>query len=161
MEHVADVLLLELVAQRLPPLDRQAVEAHLLGCAACRERRDQFARTWEALGAWELSLPEADLRERVLAAAGRAGPSPQAASHRRAWLTGLRVAAAVTLAVGVGHLAGRWTWNSGAAAEQAVSPDRRAVVQSLYLEDFQEGSPGYFAQTVLGFDERAAEESSE
>jgi anti-sigma factor RsiW len=156
MDHVADIVLLEFVAGRLPPPEREAVAAHLRACPACRERAEQTGRLWEALGAWEVPGKGPDLGPRVLDAARRESLAPAPRKHLRA---AVGVAASVALAVGLGHLAGRLTWGGEADSAGAGPAGSQRVIGALYLEDFQEGSPGYFAQAVLGFDPQAAEES--
>ena len=152
MDHIADIEIIELVADRLASPQREAVAAHLEGCAPCRERRDQAGRTWEVLGAWQVS-GSTDLTQRVLDAVRRQPPGR--AGQGGWWGLGqlAALAAGVVLAVGIGHLAARWSTGPGPGSPEAV-------VDTLYLEDFQEGSPGFFAQAVLGFERPADKEPS-
>jgi anti-sigma factor RsiW len=153
MDHIADIDLIELVAGQLPSPQREAVAAHVEGCAPCRERRDQAGRTWEVLGAWQVAADPKDLAQRVLDAVRRQPPGR--AGQGRWWGLGqfAALAAGIALAVGIGHLAARWSTGPGPGSPEAV-------VDTLYLEDFQEGSPGFFAQAVLGF-ERPDKEPSQ
>ena len=111
MADVHDAILDEAPAYLLGELDavaRQAVDAHLAGCAACRA---EYGRMREALDALSTGAPDieppAQLRTRILTAAraeadGR--PARQATRPRQkpwavAWLPAVAVAAALVLAV--------------------------------------------------------------
>jgi anti-sigma-K factor RskA len=87
--------------------ERKAYEAHLEGCARCREELAAFSQSAEALAvAASGPQPPTDLRNRILAAARAEHDTVVSiASRRRAWtpvLAGVAAAAAVlALALGI------------------------------------------------------------
>jgi len=108
MTHVLDDLELYVLGV-LPPASRAEVESHLVACADCRA---EAAALSDVLAAIHDSLPERvpslRLRDRILASARPARPSPVPWPRpSRAWLpTAALAAAAITLAVmsvGVGR----------------------------------------------------------
>jgi anti-sigma factor RsiW len=129
MDHLTEMQILARVQGRLTPDDAGPVEAHLQVCTACRERVAAQNHLWQQLETWGVPPVSADLAERVLDAL----PAP--ATHRLprvGWMRPLRAAAAILLAIGLGHVAGRLTWKP---ASSPPAPDEAAVAQSLHLDD--------------------------
>ena len=93
--------------------DRASFEAHLAGCAACREEVRSFREVVRGLDlAVEQHVPPAALRERVLAGAARlAAPRADAPASRRvspaSWATAAAAAAAVLIGLYAATLRGR------------------------------------------------------
>lgn len=85
------------VAGELPPDELAALRAHLRGCAACRARYDQLARTADALDGGAASAA----RERAaLMRTLEGGAAPRAVAPKRAWVRAAFVLApAAVLAV--------------------------------------------------------------
>ena len=154
MDHVTDIEIIELVAGNLPAGRQSAVERHLQVCPDCRSRRDELARTWHVLGQWRVEASGRDLRPRIERALGRRAAGVPAKTWGSRVLAGLRAAAAVLLAVGIGHLAGRWTRPSGSGPGEAGPPavarvTESAVAESLHFGVIQQVSPAGLAESVL------------
>lgn len=128
MKHPSDVQLLDHVARRLPRSESEGIAAHLGACAACQARLASLKAVWEPLGLWSPTLPASDVRESVLA---RLSTAEQATPRVFPW-SAIRVAAAILIAISVGHLAGRLTWRS---APTVASPaDEAAAASALQLD---------------------------
>jgi hypothetical protein len=89
--------------------DQEALDRHIAGCAACRALATDLEAAWLSVTLDDVTGPGPDLRDRVMAAAGRAFPAvPPAMPSSSAiappatpWWK-LAAAAAVFVAVGVG-----------------------------------------------------------
>lgn len=109
----------------LPPEQREAIQAHLAVCPACRQELARLTRLWEALAALPSEPPPEGLVEQVLARlAGRKAP------RRRS----LALAASVLLGVFLGG-------TMGVNLYEALQPPA-AETQVLALEDFKDFPPG-------------------
>lgn len=130
----------------LPESRRQAVAAHLEGCAACRAEHEALAATWDAL----LLSPEAPaapgfearLRERI--AAGEEAPPTLSERLRGAfWTPARRLALSGALA---GIVAG-WMLGRAPAPAAPTTSDagrvalRREVARAFALDLFAEVPP--------------------
>ncbi len=125
MDHLTDRQLLALVQGELVPEEAQT--AHIQDCATCQQRLAALKSVWGHLGAWSPPPPPQDLETRLLAALPVRPPV-----HQGQWLRSLRVAAALLLAAGIGHAAGRLAWRP-AVANPA---DADAAAAALHLDDF-------------------------
>lgn len=142
MKHVSDSELIELLGGHLAPGRAGAVDKHCAACRECAARRDELTQTWDALGAWEVAL------DRDLSAAIQDGVSART-ERPVSWrvVTG-KIAAAVLLAAGLGHVAGRFAASAPeeelpeAGTEMArVEPEQAA--EALFLEVLDgAGRPG-------------------
>lgn len=133
MEHIADIELIELVAQRLEAGRENTILVHLEGCPRCCEKLAQVRQTWDILGAWQVCPPQALDAERVRALAAEAAEREPKDETIRLPAAGLllRAAASVALAALVGYTAGRWS----AGPVQAASPSQSPLyVSALGLE---------------------------
>lgn len=92
----------------LPPLEDQALRAHVRGCAACRAYYDRVAELEARLGG------DAAIVERLRARGLPAGGLPaEPARPRRRWIPAVALAASVAIGVGI------W-WGRTAPAEWGV-----------------------------------------
>ncbi|HUW82625.1 MAG TPA: zf-HC2 domain-containing protein [Phycisphaerae bacterium] len=111
MPHVTDSELIKHVAGELPQPQRARVDEHVAACRPCRDRQREISQTWEVLGDWQVEPLATDLADAVQGTASRqhqAATNRPARWQRRASVL-LRAAAAILVAVALGHLAGRWT----------------------------------------------------
>jgi len=133
MEHINDIELIELVAQRLDAGRKNAILAHLEGCAHCCEKLAQVRNTWDLLGQWDVQPPRSLDTERICALAAEAAEHEAAGKTIRFPAAGilLRVAASVALASLIGYTAGRWSVGPAPASASGQSP---SYVSALDLE---------------------------
>jgi len=144
LEHPTDKELIHLASGQMPGEPRRRLEGHIAACPDCHERLEQFRSVWSNLGRWEVVVPTRDLAASVV----------REVERRRAGLRGsvgrtLRLAASIAASVLVGIGAGRLALSGGARSRRDVT--EREAAQALHLTDFQNGSPGMFAETILGF----------
>jgi len=152
MPHVTDSELIKYVAGELAQPQRARVDEHVGACRSCRDRQRQISQAWELLGDWQVKPLEADLADAVSVAVRRereAG-ARQPTGWRRASVL-LRAAAAILVAVGLGHLAARWTAPSPSGPVTS-SVDRLAQpidADSIPLGVLELGSATGWAELIL------------
>ena len=152
MAHPGDLELIEFTSGHLPAGRRSAVEAHLAGCAACRQRHSDVAETWQVLGLWEVSDSARD-RSAAVVAAARAARKRSEPTWRRHLAGALRFAAALVLSLGLGYGAGRLA-RPGSGPSDAGPPviapaDAGAAAEALSLHVLEAGSPAGLAESLL------------
>ena len=128
MEHPSDAQLLDYAARRLPMAESIQIAVHVGACADCQARLVSLRAVWERLESWSTTLPTPDVTQRVL---DRVAAEDRMVRPRVPW-SALRVAAALLVALGVGHVAGRLTWQSARAA--ASPADEVAAASALQLD---------------------------
>jgi len=100
--------------------EREALDAHLSTCRACRERYDALARTLELVSGLPRVESAPDLAERVLARARHAERAPDRLPHPSVRWVPLATAAALLIMSGV--VAVRWrTSHPGTAGDAPVA----------------------------------------
>ena len=105
MDHVSPDKVIKYVANELSPDEQRAIASHLTACAACRAQIEQQQALYSAMDSWVITPPKIDLTESVL---DQLAVTPQAPTRRLLMAPALRIAAAIVLGVGLGHVAGRW-----------------------------------------------------
>ena len=157
MEHLKDIELMEWAAGRAPAEERAAAEAHLAACPECQGRLDAARQTWQVLGQWQVTAGR-DLADSVLDAAGRQTQLPPVPVWRRVASPVLRAAAAILLAAGIGHAAGRWAWPRLAGSPPIVAEaDELAAAKALSLDVLAQHSVANLAEAVLDLEAPAKE----
>lgn len=133
MEHITDIELIALAAQRLEAEREKAVLLHLESCPTCSGKLAEMRQTWDVLGAWEVRPPQRLDTERICTLAAQA--TEREAAGRTIRLPGagmlLRVAALIAVAVLAGYVAGR---SSLGPAQTAASSESPSYVSALGLE---------------------------
>lgn len=157
MNHLADIDLIELAGGQLPESRRQACDAHLGQCAECRERQQAIASTWQRLGDWAVDVPAGDLSAEVLATLASEQRMRIGAPASKGRLA-IRVAASVALAVGAGHLAGRWMWTVPSTVAVAPASEEQ-VIESLQLNELGGQAAADLAQSLVDGPDQDEKES--
>ena len=149
MQHIGPIDFIRLASGELPDARRREVEAHLGACEVCRQKYAGFVSVWTMLGAWTVDAGARDQRAAVARKldARRSVVAPR--SWRRAapvW----RIAAALVIGVGLGHLVGRLTWSSPATIEvAALDGAEQQAVEELGLQAMEWPSAAGLFPTVL------------
>lgn len=147
MRHCSDAQLIDLLTGDDGAEAEQADgRRHLRACAACRDRYRAFASVWEPLGKWDVRPQGRDLVDAVQARAAARGRHARA--PRRPWGL-LRVAAALALSAGTGHLAARLIWREPEARVPVAVVARQQVIQRLMMDVVHAPSPLGLAAAVL------------
>lgn len=158
MDHLTDNILTQLASGEADTHDHgqkpDDVREHLASCPACRGRLEEYRRLWTLMGGWSVQAPPSDGFDLPNLPPQEAGPGREP-TFVLARLGPWRAAAAIALAAGLGFMAAVVT------GPKAQPINAQTVAQtSLVLPQFQNASPGMFAQSILGF-ARATEESPE
>jgi anti-sigma factor RsiW len=106
MKHISRADLIRLAAEELPDRLRPDLQAHLRACDLCRAACAEFSALRDLLGEWTVDAPSDDL---LPAIEGRLD-APRPVISRPQWSAAARIsriAAAMLIGVGLGHLAGR------------------------------------------------------
>jgi anti-sigma factor RsiW len=127
MVHVTDRQLQARLQGTLAVDEEQALGAHLRECSGCQQRLTALQAAWKPLGMWAAPSVPPDLQLKIMAAL----PAQPATQRSHPWWRSLRVAAALLLAAGIGHGAGRMLWRP----PMTTPPDAEAVAESLHLDD--------------------------
>ena len=114
MEHIDDINLFDYVSGRLPEAEAGPLRQHMAGCPACEKRYQDVVDVWDSLGRWQVDSSGHQIADRIEALAAenesarRKSPA-RIHSFMRSFTASLRVAAAVLVAMGAGHLLGRYS----------------------------------------------------
>jgi hypothetical protein len=127
MAHVTDKQWQDHLQGALAAEEEQALAGHLRECGECQRRLAALKTAWGLLGAWTAPSAPPDLKMKILAAL----PAQPAAKRSHLWLRSMRVAAALLVAAGIGHGAGRMLWKP----PMTTPPDAEAAAESLHLDD--------------------------
>lgn len=138
MSHPRPIELIEYVAGHCG--NAEVVREHLRECAACAEYVRSVQETWDALGQLPSEQLSADLLPRIEQALGRAEVQNRSAV---AWFSRLRIAAAVMLALGIGHLAAR------GVRPDAPEIDPGQAAESIHLDFAGWRSASSLAELIL------------
>ena len=157
MEHLRQIDLIELASERLCADRRADAEVHLAACAECRERLDAVRQTWQTLGKWRVAAGR-DLEAEIVRAAGRQAQTPPIPAWRRRASPVIRVAAAILLAAGIGHAAGRWARPQSTGSPPVLTEaDERAAAEALSLDILAQQSAAGLAEAVIDLSAPAQE----
>jgi hypothetical protein len=123
MEHVKDIELIELTAERLDAGRKADVLDHLRQCAQCREKMDGIRRTWDILGAWEVDIADRNGPTSIEQPSNprvEGGQRPAVRLFTLGWA--VRAAAAVAVTVLGGYMGGRWSVRQGTVPAEVEPP---------------------------------------
>lgn len=166
MDHLTEWDLIELAAGQLSGQEQLRARNHLASCLACRTRYDQIAQAWEALGQWNVPAGTIDVWASLQGRLPATSPAVQLRSKASAWLWCGRVAAAVLVGVGAGHVLGRWSLPKVPVTVAQVSPvepavDEGMVARWLYLTSLDTRTPAGIAEAMLRIPEPLPEEATQ
>ena len=138
MEHINDIDLLEYISQRLSDVKSRQFQGHMAECAECRQRWQDAVHVWETLGRWHVDSSGHEVADRIEALAAKDISDPQESHMKRipfisSFKAALRVAAAIILAVGGGHLLGRYSVSKN-TPDPPVSQEGPRYVAALGFE---------------------------
>ncbi|UCD56410.1 MAG: hypothetical protein JSV16_11310 [Candidatus Hydrogenedentota bacterium] len=138
MEHINDNELLEYVSERLPDTKSQQFQRHMAECGECRKRYQNAVDVWETLGQWHVDSSGHEIADRIeaLATKNRSGQQEsrtRTIPFRSSFKAALRIAATIIIAVGGGHLLGRYSVAKN-TPELPVSQEGPRYVAALGFE---------------------------
>jgi len=138
MEHINDIELLEYISERQSDTKNQQFQRHVAECAECRQRCQEAVHVWETLGRWHVDSSGHEVADRIEALAAKDKSDPRESRTKRipfisSLKAALRVAAAILLAVGGGHLLGRYSVSKN-TPDSPVSQEGPRYVAALGFE---------------------------
>ncbi len=138
MEHISEIKLLDYVADKLPASESEHIRRHIAQCSDCASRCQQVRQMWDTLGNWQVDSSAHQVADRIEALAAES--ESRRHSKRKVlipWpssvLAVVRIAAAIILAVGGGHLLGRFTTPSSEPTP-TISTDKPQYLAALGFE---------------------------
>lgn len=138
MEHINDIEWLEYVSGQLTEARVRQIRRHIAECDVCEKRYQDTVDLWNAMGQWRVDPSGHEIADRIEALAGK-NESNQRLGHAgampflRSFSAVLRVAAAIILAIGGGHLLGRYSV-SKSIPDLSVSQEGPRYVAALGFE---------------------------
>jgi len=138
MEHINDIELLEYISERLSDVKSRQFQGHMAGCAECRKRCQDAVHVWETLGRWHVDSSGHEIADRIEALAAKDKSDPRESHTKRipfisSFKAAFRVAAAIIIAVGGGHLLGRYSVSQN-TPDSPVSQEGPSYVAALGFE---------------------------
>ena len=132
MEHLNDSELMEYAANRLPEAKSRELREHIDGCPKCEKRYRETVDLWSTLGQWRVDVSSHGIADRIMALASedistRRKNRVRTLPFIRSFTAALRVAAAVLIAIGAGHLLGRFSLLHNAPDSTAFQEKPRYV----------------------------------
>ena len=130
MEHISDIKLLDYVAGKLAGKEIEQVRWHIAECADCASRYQQARLLWHTLGKWQVDPSAHQIAGRVEALAAE-----RQSQHRPVHkvFAAFRIAAAIILAIGGGHLLARFSAPSNEPTA-IISTDKPQYLAALGFE---------------------------
>lgn len=149
--------ILRLLKHEGPADERHAVQEHVRSCPACAAVLAECRAVWDALGSWPVDTTGVDLRDRVLAAVSA---DERRAAARRIWLggwpEGLRAAASVVLAAGLGVAVGAmWPTHGRQPDKNTANVSADVLAHALGLDELGGTSPTGLADEMAAAGEGA------
>ncbi len=149
MKHISRADLIRLAAEELPDRLPPDLQDHLQACDLCRAAHAEFSALRDLLGEWAVDTPSVDL----LAAIEERLDAPRPVISRPQWSAAARVsriAAAVLIGVGLGHLAGRLSRTAAPQGPLTVAQaTEHDMAHELGLGVLESPTPAGLFTTVL------------
>jgi len=138
MEHISEITLLDYMAGKLAADESEPVRRHIAECSACASRHQQTRQMWDTLGEWQVDSSAHQVADRIEVLANESERQRRPERKiliplRSSVLAAFRIAAALILAVGGGHLLGRFS----AASDEptaVISTDKPRYIAALGFE---------------------------
>ncbi len=148
MKHLSELELVLWASGQVPAGNRPELARHIEQCPECAARARELTQSWALLGQWTPQAPEVDLTAAVLAQVRQEARSHTVVVPLRRWVWPMtKLAAAVALAAGVGHTAGRLSWQPPAPINSAPV-DQQQVLADLQLNVLGSLSPAGLAAAM-------------
>jgi len=138
MKHISEIKLLDYLAGRLAADESEPVRRHIAECSDCASRHQQSRQTWNTLGKWQVDSSAHQIADRIEVLANESERQRRSERKilipfRNSVLAAFRIAAAIILAVGGGHLLGRFSAASD-EPKAVISIDKPRYIAALGFE---------------------------
>jgi anti-sigma factor RsiW len=138
MRHIDDSEIYQYISGGLPEAKIQQISQHLAECKVCQSRYQDAVALWDTLGFWQVDSSGHQVADRIEALAAKT-ESDQRQNRARttpfmqSFASAFRIAAAIIIAIGGGHLLGRYSLRSSKPAASVVQ-DRPKYIAALDFE---------------------------
>ena len=138
MKHIYDSEIYQYVSGELPEVKVQQIHQHMAECEACQSRYQDAVALWDTLGRWQVDSSGHQITDRIEALAVKTEPDlgenlTRTIPFVRSFGTMFRVAAAIIIAIGGGHLLGRYSLPLSTPVP-SVTQDQPKYVAALGFE---------------------------
>ncbi len=138
MRHIDDSEIYQYVSGELPEAKVRQIRRHVTECEDCQSRYRDAAALWDTLGSWQVDSSGHQIADRIEAIAAKAESDRRESQTRtipfvRSFASALRIAAAIIIAIGGGHMLGRYSL-SHSRKVTSVAQDRPKYVVALGFE---------------------------
>jgi len=138
MRHIDDSEIYKYISGGLPEAKVQQIRRHMAECEACRSRYQDAVALWDTLGFWQVDSSGHQIADRIEALAAKTESDQRENRTRkipfiRTLGAIFRVAAAIIIAIGGGHLLGKYSLPRSNSAT-FVTQDRPKYVAALGFE---------------------------
>ncbi len=112
MKCINDIELMEFIADKLAPAQKEQVQKHLASCEKCTKRFQDASRLWKTLGYWKVDTTEHNIADRVAASVRKSVSNEKQLKSpyiikRVFWADVLRIAASIIIAISAGQILGK------------------------------------------------------
>ena len=130
MKHISEIEFLHYVGGKLAAQESEQVRRHIAECSDCASRHQQTRQMWHTLGKWQVDSSAHQIAGRVEALAAE-----RQSQHRPVHkvFAAFRIAAAIILAIGGGHLLARFSAPSNEPTA-IISTDKPQYLAALGFE---------------------------
>jgi hypothetical protein len=138
MRHIDDSEIYQYISGELPEAKAQQIRQHMAECEACQNRYQESVALWDTLGRWQVDSSGHQITDRIEALAVKTESDlgenlTRTIPFIRSFGTMFRVAAAIIIAIGGGHLLGRYSLPRSTPVP-SVAGDRPKYVAALGFE---------------------------
>jgi anti-sigma factor RsiW len=138
MRHIDDSEIYQYVSGGLPEAKAQQIRRHMTECEACQSRYQDAVALWDTLGRWQVDSSGHQIADRIEALAAKTESDLRENRARtiqfiRSFGAMFRIAAAIIIAIGGGHLLGRYSLPRSTPVP-SVAQDRPKYVAALGFE---------------------------
>jgi anti-sigma factor RsiW len=138
MRHIDDSEIYQYVSGGLPEAKAQQIRRHMAECEACRSRYQDAVALWDTLGFWQVDSSGHQIADHIEALAAKTESDKR--EHRTRTIPFIRtlgamfrIAAAIIIAIGGGHLLGRYSLPRSKPVT-SVAQDKPKYVAALGFE---------------------------
>jgi len=138
MRHIDDSEIYKYVSGELPEAKVRQIRRHVAECEDCQSRYQDAAALWDTLGSWQIDSSGHQIAGRIEAIAAKTEYERRESRTRtipfiRSFASALRIAAAIIIAIGGGHMLGRYSLPRNKPVA-SVTQDKPKYVAALGFE---------------------------
>ena len=138
MRHIDDSEIYQYVSGGLPEAKVRQIHQHVAECEDCQSRYRDAVALWDTLGSWQVDSSGHQIADRIEALAAKTDSARWQSRTRpipfiRSFASAFRIAAAIIIAIGGGHMLGRYSLPRSRQVA-TVTQDKPKYVAALGFE---------------------------